>query len=110
MELGKTDHVEGYGSLATYDQDTVVVWGFSASSSDPESPSLQAAAASVRDFQLPEFTCSEKDHSKQVLCYVTLCYVTTCTVPELFPSHAEPESQKGLKTTIGEVQNIQPFL
>ena len=103
MELGKTDHVEGYGSLATYDQDTAVVWGFSAYSSDPESPSLQAAAASERDLQLHKFTCSEKDHSKQVLCYVTLWYVTTCTVPELFPSHAEPESQKGLKTTIGEV-------
>ena len=25
VELGKTDHVEGYGSLATYDQDTAVV-------------------------------------------------------------------------------------
>ena len=25
VELGKTDHVEGYGSLATYDQGTAVV-------------------------------------------------------------------------------------
>ena len=103
VELGKTDHVEGYGSLATYVQDTAVVWGFSAYSSDPESPSLQAAAASVRDLQLQKFTYSEKDHSKQELWYVTLCYVTTCTVPELFPRHAEPEFQEGLKTTIGEV-------
>ena len=57
----------------------------------------------MRDLQLHKFTCSEKDHSKQVLCYVTLWYVTTCTVPELFPRHAEPEFQEGLKTTIGEV-------